>query len=306
MNLHRSLFVFPLLAGCALGLSPYAKDTADSGIPGSADDGGGGSGSDGGADTGLGNGGGAGGDGADCVDEDGDGVDTCSGDCDDDDPATHPGAAENDSTTACMRDADGDGWGDDSATSPITPGTDCDDTTLALQQNDDDGDGVSSCEGDCDDRDPTRAPGLTETPFDGVDTDCDGEDGGAIITASGTGGLGIYDYSTTTSTASTSGCGTIQSVTVAVNITHTYQGDLTLELRGPSGVSVTLHDRTGSGADHIIGVYADSGGSLVPADALSAFEGTSGDGTWTFDVTDNVGGDQGTIDSWSLTLYCSG
>jgi uncharacterized protein (TIGR03382 family) len=30
--------------------------------------------------------------------------------------------------------------------------------------------------GDCDDADPARAPGLVDTPADGVDQDCDGED----------------------------------------------------------------------------------------------------------------------------------
>ena len=303
MKLRLSLLaVLPLVAGCALGLTSYSKDSADTGLPGST---GGGSGGDSG-DPGGSSGNGSGSDGSDCVDEDGDGIDTCDGDCDDGDPATHPGAAENDSTTACMRDADGDGWGDDSASGPITPGTDCDDTTLALQQDDTDGDGVSTCDGDCDDQDSSRAPGLSETPFDGVDSDCDGEDGGSIINASGTGGLPFTDYTTTTSTASVSGCGTVQSLQVTVDITHTWQGDLSLELLGPSGLGVTLHDRTGGSADNIIGTYADSGGTLIPVDPLTTFEGSNGDGTWTLDARDNAAGDTGTLNSWSLTLYCSG
>ena len=46
-------------------------------------------------------------------------------DCDDADLNTFPGSAELDSTSDCMTDADGDGYG---APSGINPGTDCDDS----------------------------------------------------------------------------------------------------------------------------------------------------------------------------------
>lgn len=300
------LLALPLLAGCGLGLSGYAKDSGDTAtLADDEDDGGGGGGS---SDTGFsGSGGGSGGDtGPDCVDADGDGVDTCSGDCDDDDAATHPGAAEKDDPTGCMRDADGDGWGDAAAVSPVVPGTDCDDTTLSLQQDDQDGDGASTCDGDCDDFDGTRSPLLSETPFDGVDSDCDGDDGGAIIVATGTGGLGIYDYSTTTSTAAASGCGAVLDLEITLDITHTYRGDLTVDLIAPGGTAVRLHDRSGSSSDNLQGTYAVSGGTLTPAASLSGLVGQGGDGTWTLSVTDNVGSDQGTLNSWSVTLWCSG
>ena len=75
-------------------------------------------------------------------------------DCDDSKATTHPGAAELDSETECMADADGDGYGSDSPTSGIEAGT------------------------DCEDGDATAYPGshATETPGDGVDQDCDGDD----------------------------------------------------------------------------------------------------------------------------------
>ena len=61
------------------------------------------------------------------LDEDGDGISSCDGDCDDGDRRTAPGAAEEDSATACMTDADGDGYGSDRPRSGVEAGTDCDD-----------------------------------------------------------------------------------------------------------------------------------------------------------------------------------
>jgi len=49
-------------------------------------------------------------------------------DCDDDDPDAFPGTAPNDDPLACMRDADGDDWGDGTPSLGVDPGTDCDDS----------------------------------------------------------------------------------------------------------------------------------------------------------------------------------
>ena len=46
-------------------------------------------------------------------DADGDGFSTCADDCNDSDAYVYPGAAYLDSTTECMRDFDGDGYGDE-------------------------------------------------------------------------------------------------------------------------------------------------------------------------------------------------
>ena len=62
------------------------------------------------------------------IDNDGDGFSEYE-DCDDTDPTTYPGAALEDSDTACMTDADGDGYGDANPENEnVEPGTDCDDT----------------------------------------------------------------------------------------------------------------------------------------------------------------------------------
>ena len=51
-------------------------------------------------------------------------------DCDDTSPTaadTYPGAAPNDNGLACMKDVDGDDWGDEAPLAGIFAGTDCDD-----------------------------------------------------------------------------------------------------------------------------------------------------------------------------------
>ena len=62
------------------------------------------------------------------MDNDGDGF-TEYEDCDDTDSTTYPGAALEDSDTACMTDADGDGYGDANPVNEnVESGTDCDDS----------------------------------------------------------------------------------------------------------------------------------------------------------------------------------
>ncbi len=100
------------------------------------------------------------------------------GDCDDANPAVHPGAAE----VCDGADDDCDGLVDDEDDDLADPGAE-----VLLRDGDGDGfgaDGASRawCEppagwsaagGDCDDEDPAVAPGAVEV-CDGVDDDCDG------------------------------------------------------------------------------------------------------------------------------------
>ncbi|MFE9561402.1 S8 family serine peptidase [Streptomyces sp. NPDC006487] len=77
---------------------------------------------------------------------------------------------------------------------------------------------------------------------------------------------------------------------VAVNIVHTYIGDLKVDLVAPDGTVYTVHNRTGGSADNINQVYTVNASSEVA------------NGTWKLRVNDNAGGDTGKIDSWSLTF----
>jgi subtilisin-like proprotein convertase family protein len=102
--------------------------------------------------------------------------------------------------------------------------------------------------------------------------------------------------------ASTTGC-TTASVTVDVDITHTYIGDLIIVLRSPSGTMVTLHNVTGSSADNIVGTYPTTLVVDGPG-TLADFAGASPNGTWRLTVSDNAGADLGTLDSWGLHITC--
>ncbi|MCB9797374.1 MAG: putative metal-binding motif-containing protein [Alphaproteobacteria bacterium] len=120
-----------------------------------------------------------------------------SSDCDDADADTFPGAAPNDSATACMSDHDADDWGDDSPGDGVSAGTDCDDSAASTYPGAADAwyDGVDAdCAGDndydadadgyeseayggddCDDSAASTYPGATDAWYDGVDADCAGD-----------------------------------------------------------------------------------------------------------------------------------
>ncbi len=80
------------------------------------------------------------------------------------------------------------------------------------------------------------------------------------------------------------------STPVAVNIVHTYIGDLVVSLVAPDGTAYTLHNRTGAGTDNINTTYNVN----LSSEALN--------GTWNLRVADQAGGDVGYINSWSVTF----
>ena len=85
-----------------------------------------------------------------CLDDDGDGVRVCDGDCADDDPLTSPAASE------------------------LCDGLDNDcDAVVPADEADADGDGFRGCDGDCEDEVDTAWPGAPEVCDGlGVDSDC--------------------------------------------------------------------------------------------------------------------------------------
>lgn len=113
--------------------------------------------------------------------------------------------------------------------------------------------------------------------------------------------LAIPDNNATGVTSTIVVLGTGATVTpnfnVDVDITHTYVGDLKVQLRSPANTVVLLHNRTGGSADNLVGNYP---GTLTPAQPLSAFFGQALDGQWKLTVIDAAGQDIGTLNAWGI------
>jgi subtilisin-like proprotein convertase family protein len=77
---------------------------------------------------------------------------------------------------------------------------------------------------------------------------------------------------------------------VAVNIVHTYIGDLKVDLIAPDGSVYVLSNRAGGSTDNINTTYTVN----LSTEALN--------GTWNLRVNDNAAGDTGYINSWSVTF----
>lgn len=109
--------------------------------------------------------------------------------------------------------------------------------------------------------------------------------------------LGVSDMITIPATPA---C-TVQNVSVDVDITHTYRGDLIIDLTSPSGTTVRLKDSAFDSVDDVIGNYPST---LTPAGNLGDFLGDNGNGAWTLFIEDTFTGDTGTLNSWGLTVAC--
>jgi extracellular elastinolytic metalloproteinase len=95
--------------------------------------------------------------------------------------------------------------------------------------------------------------------------------------------------------------GTATNLKVGVDITHTYIGDLRVELVAPSGQAAVLHGRAGGSADNLITTYESASSS-----ALAALVGQPIQGAWTLRVTDLAGQDIGKLNRWSLEVTHGG
>jgi VCBS repeat-containing protein len=94
----------------------------------------------------------------------------------------------------------------------------------------------------------------------------------------------------------------IDHVEVDVNISHTWIGDLRVELISPDGTRSVLVDRPGINPDSPSG-YGSSQDNINFTLSSTNFWGETGTGTWTLVVSDNAGGQVGTLNSWALRLY---
>ncbi|HMQ49740.1 MAG TPA: proprotein convertase P-domain-containing protein [Saprospiraceae bacterium] len=134
--------------------------------------------------------------------------------------------------------------------------------------------------------------------------------------------LAIPDLGTTSSSISVPLTGTIGTdydvVSVAIDITHTWDADMDIFLIAPSGEMVELTSDNGGSGDNFTGtIFMDGGangpitagiapftGTYSPEQALTGGTLTGADvnGNWVLSVTDDASSDTGTLNSWSITF----
>lgn len=110
----------------------------------------------------------------------------------------------------------------------------------------------------------------------------------------------------------------ISLLKVKLSITHTYVADLDIYLVDPGGNEVELTTDNGSGGNNFTNtVFVQSAASSItsvtsanapftgdyrPEGNLESLYQNSANGSWTLRITDDAGGDEGTLDAWTLTL----
>ncbi|MGX6608127.1 M4 family metallopeptidase [Micromonosporaceae bacterium Da 78-11] len=131
---------------------------------------------------------------------------------------------------------------------------------------------------------PTTTPttGPTTTPPTGG---CTGTNGTDVTVPDA--GVAVYSNITISGCARSAGA----SSTVAVNIVHTYRGDLRVDLVAPDGTVYALKATSGSdSADNVVTTYTKN---------LSS---EAANGVWRLKVQDVYSADTGYINSWTLTV----
>ncbi len=108
---------------------------------------------------------------------------------------------------------------------------------------------------------------------------------------------------------------TITDVNITVNITHTWDSDLTLTLISPSATSIELSSTNGGSGDNYTNTVFDDDainpittgsapftGLYQPEGSLASLNGESSLGNWTLMISDAVDQDTGTLLDWSMEL----
>jgi len=88
--------------------------------------------------------------------------------------------------------------------------------------------------------------------------------------------------------------GTIDSININVNISHTYKGNLKVILTSPKGSALTLHNKSGG-----------SGDNVIISKSYTNFNGEDPTGIWTLKVSDHANADQGNLNYWSIQITTS-
>ncbi len=126
---------------------------------------------------------------------------------------------------------------------------------------------------------------------------------------------------TTESTITVGDSGTIEDVDVALDVNHTWAGDLDIDVTSPAGTTVRIvqnPDGTLQPSEDLDGVYTfdDESSNVYPDESenpippgdyqpnnpLAAFDGEDTLGDWTLTIIDSEGLDSGLLTQWDLIL----
>jgi subtilisin-like proprotein convertase family protein len=146
---------------------------------------------------------------------------------------------------------------------------------------------------------------------------CIGQPGNITDSTSDSPALGILDNTTVSATMTIADDFVITDLDVDLDITHTWVGDLQITLESPAGTQVLIFDggSDGCSGDNIMDRYNDDSANAldcqagadafpladyIPSNPLAAFNGESTLGDWTLFIEDTAGGDQGTLNTWTL------
>ncbi len=134
----------------------------------------------------------------------------------------------------------------------------------------------------------------------------------SVSTGDNWGSTGNFDQELTVGGVPSSAV--VTDVNIAVDITHTWVGDLDIDVISPSGTTVRILDGQCGNTDDVDAIFDDEGaalvcvgtpvisGNVIPDNALSAFDGEPVAGEWIVRVTDNVAGDGGTINNVAVII----
>ena len=142
------------------------------------------------------------------------------------------------------------------------------------------------------------------------------------VPTSGTGGSNTADdITTSTITINNSNYinANVTGITVNMTLDHQRDGDLTITLTAPNGVTTTLYSKPGdAGVNFINTTFSDlatksilagtapySNGPYQPLNPLANLNGSQVNGTYRLTIDDGVKNNTGTLLSWSITVNSS-
>jgi subtilisin-like proprotein convertase family protein len=149
--------------------------------------------------------------------------------------------------------------------------------------------------------------------------------GSPVSFSTGPVSIPLPDLAATTIPLPVSGASTnFARVQVFVEITHTFNGDLQIELQSPAGTTVLVSDNRGGGNDDVFNgtlFRKDSPNPIAsyvfqnlvvapdlgPDGDFDAFAGENANGTWNLIVTDQAGADVGNLTRFDVNIIdCAG